>query len=69
MDLALLREALQVQYPTLPLTLLADESIARGGCVIHSAGTQIDGTLEKRWARAVGQLGLNLPWEEVADEQ
>ena len=69
LDLDMLREALQVQYPTLPLTLLADESIARGGCVIHSAGTQIDGTLEKRWARAVGQLGLNLPWEEVADEQ
>lgn len=69
LDMDMLQDVLRSEYPTLPLTLLADASISRGGCLVQSAGTQIDGTLEKRWARAVGQLGLNLPWEETADEQ
>lgn len=69
LDLDMLQDVLQAEYPNLPLTLLADASMARGGCLVQSAGTQIDGTLEKRWARAVGQLGLNLPWEEAADAQ
>ncbi len=68
-DMDMLQDVLRADYPNLPLTLLADDSIGRGGCLIQSAGTQIDGTLEKRWARAVGQLGLELPWEETADEQ
>ncbi|HCY14928.1 MAG: flagellar assembly protein FliH [Curvibacter sp. GWA2_64_110] len=69
LDMDMLQDVLRSEYPNLPLTLLADASISRGGCLVQSAGTQIDGTLEKRWARAVGQLGLNLPWEETADEQ
>jgi flagellar assembly protein FliH len=68
-DMDMLQDVLRADYPNLPLTLLADDSIGRGGCLIQSAGTQIDGTLEKRWARAVGQLGLELPWEETANEQ
>ncbi len=69
LDMDMLQDVLRSEYPNLPLTLLADASISLGGCLVQSAGTQIDGTLEKRWARAVGQLGLNLPWEETADEQ
>lgn len=69
LDMDMLQDVLRSEYPNLPLTLLADASISRGGCLVQSAGTQIDGTLEKRWARAVGQLGLSLPWEETADEQ
>lgn len=68
LDMDMLEDVLRAEYPGLPLTLLADARITRGGCQIQSAGTQIDGTLEKRWARAVGQLGLNLPWQEAADE-
>lgn len=68
LDMDMLQDVLRVEYPNLPLTLLADDSISRGGCLVQSAGTQIDGTLEKRWARAVGQLGLELPWEETVDE-
>lgn len=68
LDMDMLEDVLRAEYPGLPLTLLADASITRGGCQIQSAGTQIDGTLEKRWARAVGQLGLSLPWQEAADE-
>jgi len=69
LDLDMLQDVLRAEYPQLPLTLLADDGLTRGGCLIQSAGTQIDGTLEKRWARAVAQLGLNLPWEAAADEQ
>ncbi|MEA3393323.1 MAG: FliH/SctL family protein [Pseudomonadota bacterium] len=69
LDLDMLEDVLRAEYPSLPLTLLADATITRGGCQIQSTGTQIDGTLEKRWSRAVGQLGLNLPWEAAADEQ
>lgn len=69
LDMDMLQDVLRADYPNLPLTLLADDAISRGGCVVQSAGTQIDGTLEKRWARAVGQLGLALPWEETVDEQ
>jgi flagellar assembly protein FliH len=69
LDMDVLQDVLRADYPNLPLTLLADDAISRGGCVVQSAGTQIDGTLEKRWARAVGQLGLALPWEETVDEQ
>jgi len=68
LDMDMLEDVLRAEYPNLPLTLLADATITRGGCQIQSTGTQIDGTLEKRWARAVGQLGLNLPWEATADE-
>jgi flagellar assembly protein FliH len=68
LDMDMLQDVLRADYPNLPLTLLADDAISRGGCVVQSAGTQIDGTLEKRWARAVGQLGLALPWEETVDE-
>jgi len=69
LDLDMLEDVLRAEYPSLPLTLLADATITRGGCQIQSTGTQIDGTMEKRWSRAVGQLGLNLPWEAAADEQ
>lgn len=69
LDLDMLQDVLRAEYPNLPLTLLADASLSRGGCLVQSAGTQIDGTLEKRWTRAVGQLGLALPWQEATDEQ
>lgn len=64
LDLDMLQDVLQAEYPGLPVSLLADATLSRGGCLVQSAGTQIDGTLEKRWARAVGQLGLNLAWQQ-----
>ena len=48
---------------------IADATVSRGGCLIESAGTVVNGTLEKRWMRAVANLGLDSPWEEAADEQ
>lgn len=65
LDLDVLQGILSEEYPNLPLTLQPDPTLTRGGCLVESAGTVIDGRLEKRWARAVGRLGQNLAWEEV----
>jgi flagellar assembly protein FliH len=69
LDLDVLQDVLNEEYPNLPLTLQPDPGLTRGGCLVESAGTVIDGRLEKRWARAIGRLGQNLSWEEGGDEQ
>ena len=47
---------------------VADASISPGGCLIESATTAVDATIEKRWSRAVGNLGLDASWNpENAD--
>jgi flagellar assembly protein FliH len=51
----------------LALSLLSDASVTRGGCLVESAGTVVDGTLEKRWGRAVAKLGLESAWEVSND--
>lgn len=63
LDLDVLEDALRAEFPHLSLTLLADTSITRGGCLVESAGTVVDGTVEKRWKRAVASLGLETAWE------
>lgn len=49
------------------LSLLADPSIERGGCLVESAGSLVDARLPQRWRRAIANLGLELPWSD-ADE-
>lgn len=68
LDLDVLQDILREEYPNLPLTLQPDAAITRGGCLVESAGTVIDGRLEKRWARAIGRLGQNLPWGEASGD-
>ncbi len=68
LDLDVLQDILREEYPNLPLTLQPDAAITRGGCLVESGGTVIDGRLEKRWVRAIGRLGQNLPWEEAPDD-
>jgi flagellar assembly protein FliH len=69
LDFNVLEEVIRTEFSSLSLTLLADPGLTRGGCLIESAGTVVDGTLEKRWMRAVASLGLDSSWEEPADEQ
>lgn len=68
-DLDVLQDILREEYPNLSLTLQPDASLTRGGCLVEAGGTVIDGRLEKRWARAIGRLGQNLPWEEAGDDR
>lgn len=67
LDLEVLREPLQEAFPSSTLTWLADEAVERGGCLVESGGTVIDGTLSKRWERAVANLGLTSAWTDVDD--
>jgi flagellar assembly protein FliH len=46
---------------------LPDASVERGGCLVESGGTVIDGTVSKRWERAVAQLGLARTWTDAGD--
>ena len=68
LDLEVLEEPLRAEFSNLSLTLLADARVDRGGCLVESAGTVVDASVEKRWARAVATLGLSVPWQEADDE-
>lgn len=48
---------------------LADAAVAAGDCFVESGGTVVDGSVAKRWERAVATLGLQSPWDEKPDEQ
>lgn len=67
LDLDVLEEVVRTEFSSLSLVLLPDATLTRGGCLIESAGTVVDGTLEKRWMRAVANLGLSSPWENPVD--
>jgi len=67
LDLDVLAEPTQTEFPNLALTLVPDASITRGGCLVEAAGTVVDGTMEKRWLRAVASLGLESTWEAADD--
>lgn len=66
-DLAALGELIQTEFAGLGLSLRADAALQPGDCVLESAGTVVDGTVQKRWQRAVATLGLSSTWEQ-ADE-
>jgi len=66
-DLAALGELIQVEFGGLGLTLREDAQLQQGDCVVESAGTVVDGTVGKRWQRAVATLGLTSSWEHTDD--
>ena len=42
--------------------------VAPGGCLVESAGTVVDGSLDNRWQRAVAALGLQSAWQDDGDD-
>lgn len=67
-DHALMKSALQETLASQKPEFVADASLSPGGCLIESASMTVDATIEKRWARAVGNLGLDAAWNpENAD--
>ena len=66
-DVDALGEQIQSEFTGISLNLRADAAVQQGGCVVEAAGMVIDGTLAKRWQRAVASLGLASAWE-LADE-
>ena len=66
LDLEVLQAAVQTEFSGLNLSFVSDATIQPGGCVVTSAGTVVDGTLDTRWRRAVASLGLTLQWDGAA---
>ena len=64
-DHALLADALGQQMAAASVQWVADAVVPPGGCLAEQAGTVVDGTLEKRWQRAIAPLGLASAWEEA----
>jgi flagellar assembly protein FliH len=48
--------------------LLAQPTIARGGCRVESDAGVIDAQIATRWALAVQSLGSGIPWDDGAAE-
>lgn len=67
-DLALMKGALRDSVGDKGPEFVADSNISPGGCLVESASTSVDATIEKRWMRAVANLGLESSWNpENAD--
>ncbi|HPW83435.1 MAG TPA: FliH/SctL family protein [Rhodoferax sp.] len=66
-DIEVFAEVLRQEFSSLSMTLLPDSNVTRGGCIVEAAGTVVDGTVEKRWQRAVASLGLEASWEDAHD--
>lgn len=66
-DIEVFAEVLRQEFSSLSMTLLPDSNVTRGGCIVEAAGTVVDGTVEKRWQRAVASLGLESSWEDAND--
>lgn len=67
-DFEMFEESSRAEFASMSLTLVSDPTLTQGGCVIESAGTVVDGRVEKRWSQAVAALGLSQAWSEP-DEQ
>ena len=61
-DLALMKGVLQETLAAAAPVFVADAAVSPGGCLVESSTSTVDATIEKRWARAVGNLGLQTPW-------
>jgi len=61
-----LKGPLKDAFPQPKIEWLADASVAVGDCRVDSAGAQVDGSMERRWQRAVAALGLVSTWYDGA---
>jgi flagellar assembly protein FliH len=61
-DLLLMKDSLLETLGEHAPEFVADLTITPGGCLVHTPSMAVDATVEKRWARAVGNLGLSVAW-------
>ena len=62
-DFELLDEALRAEHGAHSrIQWLGDASIESGDVKVESGGAEVDGSLDKRWRRAVAALGLVSTW-------
>lgn len=63
-ELELLGAALREEFSVPSIHWVADPTVERGGCLVESGGTVIDGSVATRWQRSLANLGLETPWQE-----
>jgi len=63
-DAALVKGFLEASSRAKSWSIREDDSIARGGCRVETAGGEIDATLESRWHRTTAALGQPIDWVE-----
>lgn len=70
-DMDVMEQPLREDMDAPGIQWLSDPAVPAGGCLVESAGMVVDGSLEKRWQRAIATLGLQTPWaeEEGGDER
>jgi flagellar assembly protein FliH len=66
-DIDVLADEMAREFPNLKLTLVPDAAITAGGCLVEAAGCVVDGTVQRRWHKAVASLGLESSWESELD--
>lgn len=62
MDLALMQNHLGDLVASGKVQLLAQDGLSAGGCVVETPACTVDASIEKRWARAVANLGQKALW-------
>jgi flagellar assembly protein FliH len=64
-DLELVRTFLAAELSPVGCTLLADASIAQGGCRVVADQCEVDATVQTRWCRLLANLGCSGEWLAV----
>ena len=67
-DMEAMAQPLREEMDSPGVQWMADAAVPPGGCLVESAGTVVDGSLDKRWQRAIAALGLQSPWQDDAQE-
>lgn len=63
MDLALMQNHLGELTAGGQVKLVPQEGLSAGGCVVETPACTVDASIEKRWARAVANLGVKAEWD------
>ena len=66
-DLELLQAPLRAEFSAPNILFMADAAVARGDCLVESGGTVVDGSVARRWERAVANLGIASVWRTADD--
>ena len=66
-DMEAMGEPLREETNAPGVQWVADAAVPAGGCLVESAGTVVDGGLDKRWQRAIAALGLQSPWNDEGE--
>ncbi|KRB26742.1 flagellar assembly protein FliH [Acidovorax sp. Root70] len=63
-DMEAMAEPLREEINAPGVQWMADGTVPAGGCLVESAGAVVDGSIDKRWQRAIASLGLQSPWDD-----